>query len=299
MFNSVDSENEIALAKLSDLLGNYYNDVIKENGDAESLLRCSGISSLLQKYGKNLNPHTFNNGFKNENINFSPKDSINKICLEISDNKEVLFKFLNEFISRVVLFSEDDINLINNYLEILGYKLNIEKKLDDYSYEVHNYSLSTYTDGSFDRQDDISSYLHNALSSYSDTLLTLYNNAIFEYANSKYVPCITNCRILLEKTFKKLDSENNDFYKGVLAATNEKALPNTDTPKQSQNSIFEYWLKYKKGFNRFRFISTLYSVTSGLGVHIEEEASKEDALLCLRATEDILIWFFQSNKGIK
>lgn len=299
MFNSVDSENEIALAKLSDLLGNYYNDVIKENGDAESLLRCSGISSLLQKYGNNLNPHTFNNGFKNENINFSPKDSINKICLEISDNKEVLFKFLNEFISRVVLFSEDDINLINNYLEILGYKLNIEKKLDDYSYEVHNYSLSTYTDGSFDRQDDISSYLHNALSSYSDTLLTLYNNAIFEYANSKYVSCITNCRILLEKTFKKLDSENNDFYKGVLAATNEKALPKTDTPRESKTAIFRYWLENNSGFNRFRFIATLYSVTSGLGAHVEEDPSKEDALLCLRATEDILIWFFQSNKVIK
>ena len=299
MFNSFDSENEIALAKLSDLLGNYYYYVITENGDAESLLRCAGISSLLQKYGKNLNPHTFNNGFKNENINFSPKDSINKICLEISDNKEVLFKFLNEFISKIKLFSEDDISLINNYLEILGYKLNIEKKLDDPLDEAYNYSLSAYTDGSFDRQDDISSYLHNALSSYSDNLLNHYNHALFEYANSKYVPCITNCRILLEKTFKKLDSENNDFHKGVLAATNEKALPKTDTPRESKTAIFRYWLENNSGFNRFRFIATLYSVTSGLGAHAEEEPSKEDALLCLRATEDILIWFFQSNKGIK
>lgn len=40
----------------------------------------------------------------------------------------------------------------------------------------------------------------------------------------------------------------------------------------------------------------MYSLMPGLGNHVEENPSKEDALMVLRMTEDILLWCF--SKGI-
>lgn len=59
---------------------------------------------------------------------------------------------------------------------------------------------------------------------------------------------------------------------------------------QINDAILKYWKVNKKGFNRTRLFITMYSMLSGLGPHDEETPSREDALMCLRITEDILIW---------
>lgn len=60
---------------------------------------------------------------------------------------------------------------------------------------------------------------------------------------------------------------------------------------QINDAILKYWKVNKKGFNRTRLFITMYSMLSGLGPHGEETPSREDALMCLRITEDILIWW--------
>ena len=98
-----------------------------------------------------------------------------------------------------------------------------------------------------------------------------------------------------ESFFKKLDTVNNDYIKGILNATGETIIEN-GAQLTSIKKIYTYWITNKKGANRFRLFQTMYSVMSGLGTHHEDVASKEDALLLLRYVEDCLLWCFR--KGI-
>ncbi|BFN04355.1 hypothetical protein [Clostridium tetani] len=290
----IDFQEKIVLAKMSKLLAKYSCGVISENGDGESLLKCSGLSSFVDKYIEHLTPYCFNGQWKNDNPKFNAGLAINEICSKISSNKKALGMFLNEFLSRINEIDEDDIDNFRNYLEVLGYKLNVKKERTYHGY-IYKYSLSPYTEGAFERQDDVS-YLVDMLNQSNSDLTTYYTEAISTYGNIEYQGCIGNCRTLLEKFFANLDTIDKDYAKGILEATKETAPAGiSTTPKLSIKGIFEYWIDNKKGFNRYRLFVTAYSLMSGLGPHGEEVPSKEDALLCLRITEDILIWYFQKN----
>ena len=206
----------------------------------------------------------------------------------------MLGKFLSEFLSRIIEIDENDINNFENYLEVLGYKLNVEKTDDGYC-ESNRYSLAPYIEGIIERQNDVS-YLTLMLRTNYSELAPYYEDAISTYGNSEFKSCIEACRRLIEKLFNKLDIEGNEFGKGVLKATNETVpIPSKNTPKLTSKGIFEYWISEKKGFNRYRLIITMYSLLSGLGTYGEEIPNKEDALLCLRISEDILLWYFQKQ----
>lgn len=96
--------------------------------------------------------------------------------------------------------------------------------------------------------------------------------------------------------FKKIDVQN-DYAKGILAATGESVVDNSNTQLTSIKKIFTYWIDNKKGANRYRLFVSMYSAMSGLGTHGEEVPTKEDALMFLRMTEDILIWCLQHGVG--
>lgn len=294
MFDLIDSEEDIVLAKIGKLLTKYSFKVILENGDGKSMLECSGLSSLVNKYEKYLSPHSLNGSFKNSNDVFNPGFAINEICGKIKNDKKVLGMFLNEFISRIKKIDNDDVDIIKNYLSILGYNLEITEK--DYNLDdIYQYSLSPYTEGAVERQEDVSFLVHMLNKKHSE-LMTYYTEAISTYGNTEYLGCIDNSRTLLEKFFIKLDPINDDHNKGFLNATKE-TVTGTNIPKLTVSGIFKYWIDYKKGFNRYRLFVTIYSLMSALGPHSEEVPSKEDALMCLRITEDILIWCFQHNVG--
>lgn len=295
---NVDSEEKIALAKIGRLLTKYSKQVILENGDGENLLRCVGLSSMVNDYSDELTPYSFNTTpvktYKNASEFFNPGLAINEICIRISDDKELLGKFLNEFLQRIRKIDNDDINKFSNYLGVLGYELEDEVEFElDIFQEKHNYSLLPYTEGVVERQED-TSFLINMLNRDNADLLPYYKEAISTYGNSEYKGCITNCRTLFEKFFKRLDTVDNDYSKGILEATSE-TITGGNTPRLSIKGIFNYWIDNKKGFNRYRLFVTMYSLMSGLGPHAEEVPTKEDALLCLRMTEDVLIWYYQKN----
>lgn len=289
----IDSQKDIILAQIGKLLSKYSYRIIHENGDGKSLLECSGLSSLVKEYDEYLNPHYFYKSWKNDNPKFNPGLVINEICSKIKSNKKALGMFLKEFLSRIKVIEEDDLDNFQNYLQVLGYKLEVEE-VDDCYGATYQYSLSPYTDGLFERQEDVS-YFTDILNQNHSELVTYYAEAISTYGNSEYKSCIDNCRTLFEKFFESLDI-NNDYTKGILNATKE-TVKGPNTPKLSIKGIFTYWLKNRKGFNRYRLFVTFYSLMSALGTHGEEVPTKEDALMCLRITEDILIWCFQ--KGLR
>ena len=90
-------------------------------------------------------------------------------------------------------------------------------------------------------------------------LVILYDEAITNFGSGQYVSCIENCRSLLENFFKKLDTINGDYVKGILAATGESIIDN-GAQLTSIKKIYTYWIDNKKGANRFRLFQTMYSV---------------------------------------
>lgn len=133
------------------------------------------------------------------------------------------------------------------------------------------------------------------LSMHHSELLHLYDEATTNFGNAQYISCIDNCRSLFESFFKKLDPVDNDYVKGILAATGETVIDN-GASLTSIKKIYTYWINNKSGANRFRLFQTMYSAMSGLGPHHEDTPSREDALLLFRFVEDTLLWCFR--KGI-
>lgn len=291
MFNKIDSKGEIALFQLCSILKKYVDRMIDNNGFGEVLLSCSGLSSLIKDYDDYFNPHHFNGGYTNPNNKYNPEYGLLKVCGKIKSNNEALTLFLGEIFKRIKLIDEVDLENIRNYLGVLGYELISELK-DVY---VYNYSLKHYTIGEANRQNDIS-LISSELNSKHPEIFKNYNEAISTFGNGEFKSCIDNCRTVFEAFFKKLDVDNNVYNKGILNATGEKIIDN-GVNLESISKIFNYWLSNKKGANRYRLFITMYSMMSGLGTHGEDNPSKDDALMCLRMTEDVLIWCFHNKKG--
>ena len=93
------------------------------------------------------------------------------------------------------------------------------------------------------------------------------------------------------KITQALTGDGSD--KAALTLSQESVTDDTGARITSKEKIYKYWLDKKKGANRYRYFTTLYSVMSGLGTHGEEEPSKADAVLILRALEDVLVWILK------
>ncbi|AJD31624.1 hypothetical protein FDE98_07125 [Clostridium sporogenes] len=294
MFNKIDSKEDIALFQLCSILKKYVHRIIDNNGFGEVLLRCSGLSSLIDDYAYYFNPHSFYRGYRNPNDNYNPEYGLLQVCIEIRSNNEALTLFLGEIFKRIKLIDEVDLENIRNYLGVFGYEL-ISESGDIFYNDVYNYFLKHYTIGEADRQNDIS-LISSVLNSKHPEIFKIYNEAISTFGNGEFKSCIDNCRTVFEAFFKKLDVDNNVYNKGILNATGEKIIDN-GANLESINKIFNYWLTNKKGANRYRLFITMYSMMSGLGTHGEDNPQKDDALMCLRMTEDVLIWCFHNKRG--
>lgn len=284
-----DAHKDIMYAQLAKLLGKYSFRILIKNGDGKSLLMCSGLSSLVDKYEDMLNPYWGDYG--RDNYSFNPRAAINDILSEIKLDNELFGLFVNEFLSRISIIEEDDIEIFNNVLAVLGYQLNIEENYDVFS-TTYRYSLTAYSEGNSDRENDIT-YLTRKLKEQDQDLFKYYTEAISTYGNSEYKSCIANCRTLFEGLFSKYDKEKGKIQKGIIEYTKEKGKPGKEC-SLTQKKIFTYWLDNQEGFSRFRLLSTVYSFMSSYE-HGEEMADKEDALFCLRMLEDVLIWYYIKN----
>ena len=291
----LDSQEKIVLAKTYSILGKYFDRAIQQVKSGEIILRCAGLSSIIERYRENLTPYYMNGPWKNDNPNYTPIKTCCDICQEIESNKKALGNFLKEIFDRTNRMEENDFLMLNNYLEILGYELKREHIEDNYENDLYKFSLIQFSNGAVERQEDKTILVKVLKDKHSD-LIQYYLEAISNYGNSEYKSCVDNTRSLFEGFFKKVDI-NNDYAKGILSATGEIVIDESSTQLVSMKKILNYWLEKHKGANRYRLFVSMYSAMSGLGTHGEEVPSKEDALMFLRMTEDILIWCFQNNIG--
>ncbi len=292
----MDSQEQIVLSKTYDIIGKYFRRITSEVGDYERILRCAGLSALVDEYRSELTPYYMNGQWKNDHPGYNPVNACFSICMEIESNKQALGCFLSEIFNRTREIAESDYSVLKNYLEVIGYELTQEVvEGDQYSYDSYKYSLTVSSAGAMERQGE-KSFLLQALQQSHLDIVPLYLEAISNYGNSEFKSCVDNSRSLLEGFFKKLDI-NQDYAKGILAATAESVIDNSNTPLTSIKRLFTYWIENRKGANRYRLFVTMYSAMSGLGAHGEELPTKEDALMFLRMTEDILMWCMQHGVG--
>ena len=293
MYEIRDTYEDISLAKTISILSKYASSVFEENGYAKAMLKSIGLSDVAERFEDELNPYSFNGKWKNDNNYYNPVNGMHGIIDMIKSNEVALGRFLKSYIEKIKKIEDDDYIALENNLSIIGYLLKSEV-VDSY-YETYQYTIVQSIDGAEGRRNDIS-FLSNMIEQKHNSLLHYYKEAITEYGNSHYSGTISNCRTLLEKIFEEADVANNDHNKGFLNITGECTPTGCPTPKLSAKGIFEFWLRERKGFNRYRLLVTTYSMFSGLSAHAEEIPTKSDALLCLRLTEDILIWAYQQNK---
>ena len=289
-----DSNERIARSNIYSIFGKLLKRQIKNNNDIEIILKKAGLSSLLSTYKNQLEPYRFNRGYQNENNDYNPEYACIKICESLEENEDNLLLLLNTILDGTNKIEEDLKEKLINYLGIIGYELEEELK-DDYYDDLYAFKLIASVDGVQNRNKDIS-LMRNELNQYQSDLVGLYDEAISNFGNGQYVSCIENCRSLFENFFKRLDTQNSDYVRGILKATGERIKDNNGNELTTIKRIYTYWIDNKKGANRFRLFQTMYSVMSGLGTHREDAASREDALLLLRYTEDCLLWCFR--KGI-
>lgn len=270
----VDTKERMSRSNIYSIFGKLMGHQIDSNEDGEVLLKKAGLTSFWEMYGGKLSPYRYNRGYKNKNDSYNPEYACIAICEEIEEKQYVQ---------------------LSNFLSVIGYELLTETEIgEEYNFETKNYSLVPSVEGAQQRNTDIT-YLRSMLVTHHSYLVVLHDEAITKFGSGQYVSCIENCRSLLENFFKKLDTVDNDYVKGILVATGETIIDNGAQLK-SIKKIYTYWINNKKGANRFRLFQTMYSVMSGLGTHHEDVASKEDALLLLRYVEDCLLWCFR--KGI-
>lgn len=289
-----DSKERIARSNIYSIFGKLLRRCTQSNDNGDILLFEAGLSSLVEEYSFRLNPHWFNRGYTNNNDQYNPEYVCLSICQRIESSEEALLRFLNTILKHIRQIEKDELSQLTNYLGIIGYEVNVCEKIDEYWTE-YQYSLVPASDGNTERTTDVS-YLRTMLNTHHGDLINLYDEATTNFGNAQYVSCIDNCRSLFESFFKKLDPVDNDYAKGILAATGETIVDN-GASLTSVNKIYTYWLNNKRGANRYRLFQTMYSAMSGLGTHHEDTPTREDALLLFRFVEDTLLWCFRKGIG--
>lgn len=285
----MDDFNRIARSSVYIIFGKLLDKLIKTNDDGEVILCKAGLSELVEEYSCKLAPYSFNGAYQNTNPFYNPQAVCLSIGKQLEGDQKAMISFFNAILSETHCIEYDILKELISYLEELG--LDIISSRD---FSGQRYSIIALSRGSAERDQDMD-YLSKELKTRFPSLLIPYNEAIQNYGQGNFLSCIENCRTLLELFFKAIAPRGENYINGILSATKEVVYDENGQKLESREAIFKYWLKEKKGANRFRMFVTLYSVLSGLGTHKEESPSQNDALLLLRNTEDTLLWCIRAG----
>ena len=276
-----DDDNTIAQFKIYEYLGTVFDSAIQNNGDGEAIFSHTGISSLIPQYQKKITPFSYNGQWQNNNVQYNPRMVFLEVFPELDEKHKFLFiKAIVEYAN----FYRIDEEKLSNHLAVLGYSL--DTSIDYRS----KHTIYQTTKGAAGRSTDVV-LLEKKIKTDFPSLYYIYDEALSTFGNGEYKSCIDNCRTLYERITQSLTGNGSD--KAALSLSQESITDDTGASITSKDKIYKYWLDKKKGANRYRYFTTLYSVMSGLGTHGEEEPSKADAVLILRALEDVLVWMLK------
>ncbi len=143
----------------------------------------------------------------------------------------------------------------------------------------------------------------------------LYQEAIENYIAGENVSCVSNCRSIITGLFSHFkDDGDNKWVKGLLNLSTDTHIEKVKVPNNIMQGTADKGISFQTDhrfeYSRFKLFYQLYSITSNLGPHItegpkidgvlyRETVSNYDALLCLRMTEDTLVWVKERLKTYK
>ncbi|AOZ94913.1 hypothetical protein [Paenibacillus crassostreae] len=131
-----------------------------------------------------------------------------------------------------------------------------------------------------------------------------YKEALENYSAGNPSACIFSCRNIITGIFSELKDDDTSWITGLQKISTDVNIKNIvakNIPQGSANvkMIFDNVQQFK--YPRFMVIYSLYSLTCDLGAHTHEApkmggvlhpeiTTMNDALLCLRMTQDVLLW---------
>lgn len=175
----------------------------------------------------------------------------------------------------------------------------------DVQYKKKKLVLTHFTELPPQINRNVSSIMQWLTDEHSD-IANSYKQAIENYADGRAESCITNCRSIITGIFTYYkDDAATKWSKGLQNVSTDTFIKNVELSEIISGSTIKR-LQYEDPTKQFKFprfmtIYSLYSLTSDLGAHTTEApkiagqlypevTTMNDALLCLRMTEDVLIW---------
>ncbi|MCX7568724.1 hypothetical protein OS242_01905 [Tumebacillus sp. DT12] len=206
------------------------------------------------------------------------------------DRKEVLERCTdNGFSNYITPFLTDDFKKFENCIRVLGFDLEILPQ---------NIIVRPAINGVFQRSKDVSLLEIWLERNYRNSAVN-YREALSSVLEGNPIACITACRNMLTGVYEQhIQPPNQHWHNGLFHILPEE-LVGTDTYSSILNAVQQSKKQgLQAGYKRFNVVYSLYSLLSHLGAHQaecipmlkEKQVSNEDALLCLRMTEDVLIY---------
>lgn len=194
------------------------------------------------------------------------------------------------FRSRVEPLLRDDFREFQNCLRILGF---------DVILTHYNVDVRPFTEGLIERSRDISR-LEAWLKQNYPSVANNYEEALKAFSVGSFVSCVSSCRTILTGVFDKhMQPGSSKWFNGLYQVT-ETREPLIPPDKISDLRDLAQQSRGKGGlqgdYKRFLSIYHLYSLVSHLGSHNTEGnngdkfVNSDDALFCLRVSEDVLIY---------
>lgn len=206
----------------------------------------------------------------------------------------------------ITLKASDDFNLLKNNLNIFNFDIS-------YSKNKSGLILSVFT-GQSSGVDRNPATLISWLQNKFPNIGAIYKEGINNYISGEAVSCISNCRNIITGIFSEYKNDGNrNWIAGLQKISPDKNIENV-TPNNIPQGTANNKITFENGgqfkYPRFMTVYQLYSLISDLGSHsteapkvngrlYPEETTLNDALLCLRMTEDVLIWVKERLKTIE
>ena len=302
------NEQEIILAKIGAILAKPHF-IIKENGEVKKYLKCCGLGRYYDQNEDYFEPYwykgTWRNDYEEYNL-FIGFDNIFTSLLKDQDIKglSLLINELGKNINPSIIFKVDESEVYRKYLDqlqnlyqLLGYEL----VMKDEHFDVIPYSG--------DREKVLDLYgLEQWLHTKYPEIYDSYEGAIEAYTSSNYGTCIEACRTTLTGLFSKYKGPESftKWVRGAADISGELTGDNMLDIKRhldllGKDELADFFEENASGkYKKTRAIYSIYSMLSDYGTHRQEGTvevpSKEDSLMMLRMTEDILIWVFQKKR---
>lgn len=302
------NEQEIILAKICAILDKPYF-IIKRNGEFKKYLKCCGLGDY---YGDNedfFEPYWYNGTWENNRSEYNIFVGLDNVFTSLLKDGETkkLSSFVVELgknINPAIIFQTNDndsykcwFEQLQNLYQLLGYELIMQEE----QFVVIPWS------GNKDKVADLYGLEQWLLTKYPE-IYDSYEGAIDSYASGNYGTCIEACRTTLTGLFSKYKGTDSfaKWFRGAADVSGELVNSNIADIKShldalGKNELADFFEENAGGsYKKTRAIYSIYSMLSDYGTHRQEGTvevpSKEDSLMMLRMTEDIMIWIFQKKR---